>query len=214
MTDQLSDNLTEEVLHKNQTFACFPSAISAFDVPDHNNVKQQILSWMRTKDLNPDHGRRMISHNVVTVGNDNELLNDLPELKTILLDLVAKHNENAWSYASRFDIQESYLEIASEGAIYAPHEHSNALYSGTYFLNLDKKVHSPLKFRRHVVSTHFPALQIECSKETAFNQPECYVPHNEGTVLIYPPNLTHGYESNLGDNRITISFNVVPVGIT
>lgn len=213
MTNQLSDNLTEEVLHKNQTFACFPQAISAFDVPDHSTIKQQILTWMREKDLNPDHSRRMISHNVVTVGNDNELLNENPNLKEVFLNLVNKHNEDAWAYSSRFDIQESYLEVASQGAIYAPHEHSNALYSATYFLNFDKKSHSPLKFRRHIVSSHFPVLQIECSTQTAFNQPDCYVPHEEGTLLIYPPNLTHGYESNLADNRITFSFNVVPIGV-
>ena len=54
-------------------------------------------------------------------------------------------------------------------------------------------------------------LQLPSSQQTSFNMPEVIVPHGEGDLLIYPSNLTHGYESNPSDQRITLSFNVAPV---
>ena len=210
-TISLSDKVEEKVLSKNQTFGIFPQAVSCFEIPKHERLKQDILKWMSNHDIQTEHNRRMISHNVVTIGQDNQLLNDLPHLKDALTKLVQQHNDSAFSYQSRLDLSESYLELANEGAIYAPHEHANSVYSGIYFVNYQPNAHSPIKFRRHIQSTFYPTLAAPCSKESIFNQPECYVPHNEGTVVIFPSNLTNGYESNSSGERITLSFNVAPI---
>ena len=208
---ELSQSLEKEVLHKNQTYGVFPIPISTFRVPDHDKVKQQILKWMKDQELNPDHARKSISHIVVEIGKTNDLLNSLPDLKETLLSLVSTHNDNSFNYTSRTDIVESYLELAQEQAIYAPHEHANSVYSCTYFINFDNSIHSSLKFRRHIFSTFYPSLQLPSSQQTPFNMPEVLVPHTEGDLLIYPSNLTHGYESNPSDQRITLSFNIAPV---
>lgn len=210
MSNELSDNLEKEVLQKNQTFGIFPQAVSSFTLPNHKQFKQDLLKWMTTKELIPDHPRRMISHNVTTIGKDNEVLNDIPELKDALMLLIDKHNNNANNYQSRLQVSECYLELADEGAIYAPHEASNCLYSLIYFVNYDSKLHSPLKFRRHIVSSFFPVLQVPCSKESIFNMPECFIPYSEGDVVIFPSNLTRGYESNRTGERITLSLNIAP----
>jgi ectoine hydroxylase-related dioxygenase (phytanoyl-CoA dioxygenase family) len=49
---------------------------------------------------------------------------------------------------------------------------------------------------------------------TAFNLQEATIPHKAGDAVIYPANLTHGYESNPTGDRITLTFNVVPYSIT
>lgn len=208
---ELSQSLEKEVLHKNQTYGCFPTPISSFVVPEHKKLKQDILRWMKDQELNPDHARRQISHNVVEIGKTNELLKALPHLKETLLTLVQKHNEASFNYSVRTDIVESYLELAQEQAIYAPHEHANAVFSCTYFINFNNEIHSSLKFRRHIFSTFYPSLQLPSSQQTPYNMPEVLVPHTEGDLLIYPSNLTHGYESNPSDQRITLSFNIAPV---
>jgi len=208
---ELSQSLEKEVLHKNQTYGCFPVPISSFVVPEHNKLKQDILRWMKDQELNPTHSRNQISHNVVEIGKTNELLKAVPHLKQTLIDLVDKHNKNTFNYSVRYDIVESYLELAQEQAIYAPHEHANAVFSCTYFINFNNEIHSSLKFRRHIFSTFYPSLQLPSSQQTSFNMPEVIVPHAEGDLLIYPSNLTHGYESNPSDQRITLSFNVAPV---
>ena len=45
---------------------------------------------------------------------------------------------------------------------------------------------------------------------TAFNLQEATIPYKNGDCVIYPANLTHGYESNPTDNRITLTFNIIP----
>ena len=47
------------------------------------------------------------------------------------------------------------------------------------------------------------------TKITAFNQLDTQIPTEEGDIVIFPSNLSHGYESNTHGNRITLSFNVV-----
>ena len=86
--------------------------ISSFVVPEHNKLKQDILRWMKDQELNPTHSRNQISHNVVEIGKTNELLKAVPHLKTTLIDLVDKHNKNTFNYSVRYDIVESYLELA------------------------------------------------------------------------------------------------------
>ena len=34
---------------------------------------------------------------------------------------------------------------------------------------------------------------------------------SEGDVLVYPSNITHGYDSNPSDQRISFTANVVPI---
>ena len=60
---------------------------------------------------------------------NNECVNAIPELHRTIIDAVDKHNNNSMKYKSNFSINDSYLELASEGAIYAPHEVSNCLFS-------------------------------------------------------------------------------------
>ena len=115
------------------------------------------------------------------------------------------------SYASNFAISDCYVEVAHPGAIYAPHEHSNCLFSGTLFINYEPEQHSFMKFKRNVMSQMFPIMMLPFEQMTAFNLQEATIPYANGDCIIYPSNLTHGYESNPTDNRITLTFNVIPV---
>jgi hypothetical protein len=36
----------------------------------------------------------------------------------------------------------------------------------------------------------------------------------EGELLIFPSQVTHGYETNNGENRITLSMNMMPTIVT
>ena len=68
------------------------------------------------------------------------------------MDAIHKHNESSYNYKSDLQISESYLELAAEGAIYAPHEHSNCVYSLTYLINYNHEQHSYIKWRKNVAS--------------------------------------------------------------
>ena len=200
----LSPNLDDVVQY--ETYGLFMTPVTKYDMTD---FIVPILNWMKNEDF-VDHDRNTISHNVQQVGPTNKILEDLPDLKAELLTAVRKANESGLSYASNFAISDCYVEVAHQGAIYAPHEHSNCLFSGTLFINYEPEQHSFMKFKRNVMSQMFPIMMLPFEQMTAFNLQEATIPYSNGDCIIYPSNLTHGYESNPTDNRITLTFNVIP----
>ena len=68
-----------------------------------------------------------------------------------------------------------------------------------------------MKFKRNVMSQMFPIMMLPFEQMTAFNLQEATIPYANGDCIIYPSNLTHGYESNPTDNRVTLTFNIIPV---
>lgn len=201
----LSPNLDDVVQY--ETYGLFMTPVTKYDMTD---FVVPILNWMKNEDF-VDHDRNTICHNVQQVGPTNKILEDLPDLKAELLTAVRKANQGGMSYASNFAISDCYVEVAHPGAIYAPHEHSNCLFSGTLFINYEPEQHSYMKFKRNVMSQMFPIMMLPFEQMTAFNLQEATIPYANGDCIIYPSNLTHGYESNPTDNRITLTFNVIPV---
>lgn len=201
----LSPNLDDVVQY--ETYGLFMTPVTKYDMTD---FVVPILNWMKNEDF-VDHDRNTICHNVQQVGPTNKILEDLPDLKAELLTAARKANESGLCYASNFAISDAYVEVAHPGAIYAPHEHSNCLFSGTLFINYEPEQHSFMKFKRNVMSQMFPVMMLPFQNMTAFNLQEATIPYANGDCIIYPSNLTHGYESNPTDNRITLTFNVIPV---
>ena len=209
MTQQpvnLSSNLNEAIDF--ETYGLFMTPVTKYKMKDHVD---DVLKWARNQDFVDIKERQVLCHNVQQIGETNQILADLPALKATLLEAVRKHNESGLCYASNFEISDCYLEVAHQGAIYAPHEHSNCLFSGTFFISYNDQSHSYLKFKRNVVSAMYPVMMLPFEQMTAFNLQEATVPYSQGDCLIYPSNLTHGYESNPSENRITLTFNVIPV---
>ena len=204
----LSDTLLDKIQH--ETYGLFPTPVTKYTCPNHKELKEQILLWMNESKILEKHGRESICHNVVQVGNNNECVNAIPELHRTIIDAVEKHNNNSVKYKSNFSINDSYLELASEGAIYAPHEVSNCLFSLCYFINYNKEHHSYIKWRRNIASAHYPIIQIDSTELTPYNMTEATFEINEGDIIIFPSNLTHGYDTNPKNERITLTANITP----
>ena len=47
-------------------------------------------------------------------------------------------------------------------------------------------------------------------KRQKYNSTGAILPNAEGDLLLWQSNLLHGYENSHGDNRVSISFNVLP----
>ena len=201
----LSDSLETAVDF--ETYGLFMIPVTKYNCSD---LVDDVLKWARNQDF-VKHDRNAISHNIQQIGETNQILKDLPHVKSALLNVARKHNETGLNYASNFEISDCYLEVAHQGAIYAPHEHSNCLFSGTFFISYDKEAHSYLKFKRNTISNTYPIMMLPYSTMTAFNLQEATIPYAAGDVVIYPSNLTHGFDSNPTDNRITLTFNVIPI---
>lgn len=207
----LSDNL-DEVSDIN-VYGMFMTPVGVYHNRKHQQQKQQLLDFIAT--LSPDDvkesSRKNINSGVMQLGGNN-ILNDerLIDIKLEVINAVKSINEQSLCYdlGEEINITDSIIELHNEGAIYAPHENSNCLYSGTYFVNFNINEHSPLKFKRTISSPHYPILQVKCNKLTPFNMLDGPVPITEGDITLYPSNLSRGYEESLKGNKILITFNV------
>ena len=204
----LSDKL--ETIATNETYGLFPTPVSKYTVPNHDQLKADILNWMNSSDILQKHVRSSITHNVVQVGENNKLLAELPQVAEVLQTAVLQHNDNSMHYKCNLAVNESYLEIANEGAIYAPHEVSNCIYHSIYLINYDDEKHSYYKFRKSVASNHYPIMQINSKQLTPYNMTEATFKMNEGDIITFPANLTFGFDTNGSNERITLSANIVP----
>ena len=202
----LSDSLEDKI--QSETYGFFPIPITRYRLQEHESIKKDILSWMQDEKILESHGREAISHNVSQIGPTNKLLLDCPHIEDALNAAINKHNTHSFNYKPNLIINESYVELHGQGAIYAPHEHSNCLYSLTYLINYNPDQHAFIKWRKNVASNHYPILQIESVDATAFNLTEATFNMQEGDVILYPSNLTHGYDSNPMPERITLTANI------
>ncbi|WP_124981699.1 putative 2OG-Fe(II) oxygenase [Nonlabens xiamenensis] len=203
----LSDNLPSQPV--NEVYALFALPVGRYSMPDFPTHKKQIFKWIETQDIRPEHERLAITHNVSQIGKRNTILEDNATLADFLLDKCREYNTESYNYDLDFAISDCYLELATKGALYAPHEHSNCIYSATLLINYIDG-HSPLKFRRAVNGSYYPVMQFPNKDYTAFNMTEATVPMNEGDLIIYPSSMTHGYEGNPYDDRVTLTVNFIP----
>ena len=204
LSDKLEDAIT------NETYGLFATPVSKYTVPNHDELKQKILSWMGSTNILERSGRESITHNIVQIGESNKLLLDLPEVASTFKQAIHQHNDNSMHYKCDLAVNESYLELANEGAIYAPHEVSNCIYHSIYLLNYDDEKHSYYKFRKSVASNHYPIMQINSSQLTPYNMTEATFKMSEGDIITFPANLTFGFDTNGSNERITLSANIVP----
>ena len=204
----LSDTLEDKIT--NETYGLFPTPISKYTLPNHDVLKQQVLLWMKDNDILKKSGRESITHNIVQIGESNKLLNDLPQVANAFQEAIDQHNNNSMHYDCSVKVSESYLELAQQDAIYAPHEVSNALFHSIYLINFDDEKHSYYKWRKNVGSNHYPVMQINNKQLTQYNMTEATFKMNEGDIITFPSNLTFGFDSNGSDERMTISANIVP----
>ena len=205
---QLSDSLDDKVTQ--ETYGLFPVPITRYTVSNHDDIKAQILNWMSKQDIQQDHKRNAICHNVLQVGPNNQLLNEIPDLANTIIKAVTLHNDNSFKYNTNFAFSDSYLEIANKDAIYAPHEHSNCLYTVIYLVNYNEQQHSYIKWRRNVSSHFYPVIQLDSTELSPYNMTEATFKQSEGDVLVFPSNITHGYDSNPSDQRISLTATIVP----
>lgn len=208
----LNDSL-ENVAQTN-VYGLFMQPVGKYKIKNHAKFKTIIMQYIADLDgVKLENKHPSISVNVAQLGDHQILeLPEFKELKNEIKNAVNEVNKQAFAYelTDGTHFADSYLELGQEGALYAPHEHSNVLYSGTYYVNFNDNQHPMMKFRRNIISSHYPIIQYPTTQMNAFNQLDAVVPYEEGDIIIHPPNMQHGYEGSGHANRITLSFNVAP----
>ena len=203
-----------------QIIPIMPEAMAVYkiDKEKHQEFKAKIEHLMDTaddkyrRDVPPEDKREFLCNN----RHQNVLL-DFPGLEE--LHLVLKESALYFIKESGFTcdevvITDAWLNKYRLGSTLPTHRHANSYISGNYFINYDKSINSPLTFTNdRVVTSQAPSIKLDSdkSKKTPYNRPDYSIICDEGTVLLWKSHILHGYSKpEMGDNRLTLSFNVMP----
>ena len=110
-------------------------------------------------------------------------------------------------------VTDCWINICGNGGHQPFHNHGNSYISGTYYLNYDPKIHSNLRFNSpfKFKDPGVQFMELNIDKYTQFNSKDVTCNFiNEGMLVLWPSNLIHGYSDNSGEDRITVSMNIMP----
>ena len=197
-----------------ETFDIFPNAIGRITYDKSEPTKKTILDLMEGTEMEPNAKDPSLYH------FDNETNKSFLHKECFLefrewmektcTDFVK--NTLGYNISGNMIITDSWLNLCDKGGGQYPHFHGNAYISGTYYVNF-KQGHSPLCFRHPENSTHshFPTITLQCDKSNPnkYNS-DVFIFPEEGELVLWQSNLTHGYSDNQLDGRISISMNFMP----
>ena len=110
-------------------------------------------------------------------------------------------------------ITDSWLNVCGSGGMQAPHYHTNSYISGLYYVNFDADIHAPTYFYKtqsgHMFAPTTPNISLMTDTNTKFTEPQQFIAQ-EGELILWSSELIHGYKTNQGDTRVTLSFNIMP----
>ena len=192
----------------------FPKAIGREAYPDCNDLKKQVVEMMEGEDMITNRMNDKLYHYDNTSGRSflhrEEMLKFRQWLEDQCTSFVA--DDLGYEVPEKMVITDSWLNLCDAGGNQYPHFHTNAYISGTYYV-AHEEGHAPLFFRHPSGSTHSPVPSISLTtnrnKFGRYNSDVIMYP-NEGELMLWPSNLTHGYSENRKDGRISISMNFMP----
>jgi uncharacterized protein (TIGR02466 family) len=196
-----------------QTLDLFPNALGRVVYENAAATKETIINMMENAEMEPNAKDSSLYH----FGNDTNssfLHNkELKGFKKWMENTCTTFVRETLGYnISEMIITDSWLNLCDKGGGQYPHFHGNAYISGTYYVNF-KQGHAPLCFRHPENSTHshFPTITLQSDKSNPnkYNS-DVFVFPEEGELVMWQSNLTHGYTENQLDGRISISMNFMP----
>lgn len=198
----------------------FPKVVGKYKMPVNgvDDVKQKCFSVLENYS-NETH--------IKTNGESSKLIHLFNYADQSLLDTNLFDNFEKWITDCSLDfinltlgykcdkifITDCWLNKCDTDGHQFMHVHSNSYISGTYFVNFIRGKHAHLSFQSSDSvpgACVRPYIELPPSTQTKYNSPGAILDHGEGDLLLWESNMVHGYERNYADDRISISFNVLP----
>lgn len=149
----------------------------------------------------------------------NIALLNVPELilfkKSILQEISYFLNEQlSFSNEIKFNITTSWATKHDKGDYSQPHHHSNSLYSGIVYLQVDDNS-GDIIFCNKFKSPLYPQeINIEIKEFNILNSSTWAITPKNNDILIFPSHLTHEVTPSKSDQlRYALAFNIFPSGI-
>jgi|TARA_R100001530_G_scaffold29331_1_gene23107 uncharacterized protein (TIGR02466 family) len=190
----------------------FGISLSVNEIP----VKPKWLKLIKTLKYEPypvNNEIRNLDETGLTTLNRNILgISGLKDLKAVIMKNLedVMYNQLGVKNNFKFFIQRSWVNRHPIKSGAPKHYHSNAVYSGVYYLQTPPQcgnliLHDPFENERVFKST----IGILFDKANESNSPTINFPQKEGTLIFFPAFLKHSVQQNLAaDDRLSIAFDV------
>ena len=218
------DKFNEEEIRKikGNVVAVMPEAIGVYQLPEerHFEYKKTILN---IDEKAPDNLRRedgiqkeILRH--ISNNRKQNIFKDFTELEPLKTEIERYALNYFWETGydcKEIIITDAWINIGSKNATLQTHLHSNSYLSGNYFVNFDPKIHSMLNFYNdrvmHGTGRH-PFISVPPrNQKTIYNTCDIALRVQEGNIIFWKSHLLHGFSRpNLGEKRVTLSFNIMP----
>ena len=197
-----------------------PTPVAIIPCPFHIKVKESVLQEIEEKgfsDLSYNTGSKDLKHiGHYSVLHDDAKFGRFRNWCEQQAELYAKEVKGDYIQET-VQVTDSWINVADKGGFQYPHFHGNSYLSAIYYVNFDilEGKHIPTHFMKDesIFTPNMPCLNFIRNKNTQHNQVNEVIA-NEGELMIFPSHITHGYETNSGENRITLSMNLMPTIVT
>jgi len=199
------------------TIEIFPTPIGkyTFDQDNKDRIKDLCFKLIENNNLSKNKDSKNLYH---LYNSKDENLFDIVDYKWFekkIEDYACDYIANTLGYQLKDGvvITDCWLNVCQAGGDQFMHNHGNSFVSGTYYVNFNPDVHGKLKFQNQSMMPETnlsPFMELNIEKNTKYNSGGAIINHNEGDAVFWRSNLVHGYTDNMTDNRISISFNIMP----
>ena len=199
------------------TLEIFPQAIGkySFDYESRIKIKDICLKIIKENSFSKNKDSNNLYHYCNT---NHENLLDLKEFDWFeekISNLAADYIENTLGYELKDGVViiDCWMNLCQSNGDQFLHNHGNSFVSGTYYVNFNPDIHGKLKFQNQNTTSGMhtsPYIELTVKKNTKYNSGGAIMNYNEGDVLFWQSHLIHGYDGNNSDNRVSISFNIMP----
>ena len=149
----------------------------------------------------------------ISLGGKNKKFLELKKLlflKNKILNVFEIFKNKVLEYNStEFKITTSWLTKTSKNCSSNFHSHSNSMYSGIFYFNVNEKSGN-ISFENFNKSTFL----VIPKKYNIYNSSEISISPKKNDIIIFPSCVNHRIEKNLTDiDRYSIAFNFLPTGV-
>jgi len=187
------------------------SELSAMEAGEHEYIMQENKKCERLR------------HSLLPENNDDNSVHHCPnrwlnrpeweslkeQIKEHLLEAYSKFLGSDYMDDQRVLITDSWLNVCDSGGFQFFHNHANSMLSWTYFMCLrPEEGHTQLEFARPEINSRpfFATPPGGSPFLDSFVVPDV----REGSMLIWPGHVSHGFRENEADGRMSMSGNSLP----
>ena len=187
----------------------FPTQIGYYVNENHDAIKQQLLNFAQSEVVEDNEHSAPLKHFGQESRNQGLNLGKVPSFRDWVLECVSDYVRTGMGLDVKSPMLpiNSWINVCGPGGRQFVHSHSNSLCCATYYVNFEPGLHSNLYFVKTQNEPHTPFLQIPYNDHYDFRT-ELGI--QEGMLVVWPGHLLHGYDTNIGEDRTSLSMNFMP----